>query len=307
MIECNLKFPEKYIDKAVYRYKMDMQDFIYHINATVTKYKQKFKLKNIELVEPLSINVVLKADSEEFGKVILKIGVPDSIKYEIDFIRKSKSRYLVQCYYYNYEEGIILLKKIEPGCSLNTIKSIDERLKIISKIVDDILLVPDCKNNNCKRYSKMFSIKVSDPEIYNKLDEQAQEMLQNAKEYYREIEEMNLKEYILHRDLHYENILKDEQLWQVIDPHGVVGYRVFETAQIIKSELKLVNNDVSNLENIILKVSLYLKEDINLIYKSLYVDTVTKILFYVSNGHNQSDIDYQKNICDFIINKIVKN
>lgn len=301
-----VKLPDKYIDKAIYRFKMEKNNFLKNINIIINKYEQKFKLKKIELIENLTINIVLKAYCEKFGYVILKIGVPDSIKYEIDFIKKCNSKYIVRCYYYNYEDGIMILEKIKPGYSLNILDNIDDRLRIVSDIANDILINCDYNEVSSKRYSKSFYDKVNDEKIYNNLDIKMKEIVEIAKTYYHEIEQMNLKEYILHRDLHYKNILKSQDLWCVIDPHGIIGYKVFEIPQIVKSELEMVNHDINKLESIIFKLSTYFKEDTNLIYKSLYVDTVEKILFLLSNGYKKEDIDYQKNICNAII-KYIKN
>ena len=39
---------------------------------------------------------------------------------------------------------------------------------------------------------------------------------------YSEVQKMKLNKYILHNDLNHKNILKSENGWKVIDPHGLV-------------------------------------------------------------------------------------
>lgn len=111
---------------------------------------------------------------------------------------------------------------------------------------------------------------------------------------------MELKKYILHRDLHHKNILKSDNEWKVIDPHGILGYKVFEIPQFIKGELEIENKETSKIFEIIELISKYTGEDINLIYKSMYIDTIHKILFYVSSGNEQELINYNKKICNEI-------
>lgn len=43
----------------------------------------------------------------------------------------------------------------------------------------------------------------------------------------QEINSMNLPKYVLHDDLHHNNILKSKNDWKVIDTHGVVGEKNF--------------------------------------------------------------------------------
>ncbi len=301
----DIKLPAEFIDKIVNRNGLYGCEWLKSINDIINKYQKKFQLKNIMLEKNLSINIVLTAYCEEYGDVVMKIGKPNSIKSEINFFKLCNSKYMVKCYYYNYEDGVILLEKINPGYSLNSIDNINDRLKLASTIINEIIIKDFDQNIDYKRYSEVINSKINDEKICNSLDSEIKKMIERAQEYYSEIVQMNLKEYILHHDLHYKNILKGKDDWEVIDPHGIIGYKVFEASQVIRAELNIVNNDISKLQDIVLNISNYLNEDINLIYKSLYVDTIEKILFFISAGYEKQYIDEGKAICNEII-KYVK-
>jgi streptomycin 6-kinase len=54
-------------------------------------------------------------------------------------------------------------------------------------------------------------------------------MLDRAETLYRDLAASQGRQYLLHGDLHHENILHDEHRgWLVIDPKGVVGEAAFE-------------------------------------------------------------------------------
>ncbi len=297
-----LELPEEFRRRIINRFGDLAIDWLNNIDSIIEKYKIKFKLNNIEVLKKLTINVVLYAYSEIYGDVIIKLGTPNkSIMDEVNYIRNCNSDYMVKCYYYNLEDRIMILERIRPGVSLKAEPKREDRIGLFCNIVNDILMVANDKESNYRRYDS------SSIERLNKdhnLEAGMKERVKNAQKLFEGINQMNLKEYVLHRDLHHKNILKSNKGWKVIDPHGVVGYKIFEIPQFIKAELEVDNNDISKIQEITNQISKRLREDTNLIYKALYIDTVSKIMFYISSGYSQEIIDYNKKICDEVLKYI---
>lgn len=124
------------------------------------------------------------------------------------------------------------------------------------------------------------------------------DMVNNAIKMYQEINSMNLPKYVLHDDLHHNNILKSKNDWKVIDPHGVVGEKIFETSQFIRSELSNSNLDIIDL--ILTKISNEIKEDKKIIYKALYVYLTSKVIYHIKVKHNNDKILKNIEICKII-------
>lgn len=294
-----ISLPEEFRNKTINRFGDLAIDWLNNVDSIMEKYKEKFKLKDIQVLEKLTINVVLYAYSEIYGDVIIKLGIPNkAIINEINYIKNCNSIYMVKCHYYNLEDRIIILERIKPGLSLKTEPKREERIKLFCNIVNDILMIANEKETNYRRYD---SSSIERLKKNNNLDADMKIRVENAKKLFESINQMNLKEYILHRDLHHKNILKSDKGWKVIDPHGVIGYKVFEIPQFIKAELEIEKNNIDKMQEITKEISKELGEDINLIYKALYIDTVSKIIFYISSGYEQEIIDYNKKICDEIL------
>lgn len=145
--------PEEFKNKTINRFGDLAIDWLNSINSIIEKYKIKFKLRNIEVLGKLTINVVLYAYSEIYGDVIIKLGIPNkSIINEINYIKNCNSIYMVKCHYYNLEDRIIILERIKPGVSLKTEPNRAKRIKLFCNIVNDILMVSNDKERNYRRY-----------------------------------------------------------------------------------------------------------------------------------------------------------
>lgn len=101
-------------------------------------------------------------------------------------------------------------------------------------------------------------------------------LIEEMKNLYKEIQKMNLDKYILHNDLNHKNILKSENGWKVIDPHGV------------------------------LSISKELGEDKKLILKFLYIRIVEKIIWFVKVNENKDIISYNIDVANNVL-KLIKN
>ncbi len=268
------------------------------LQGLIKKYIDKFDLRNIEIVPKLSINFVFYATSI-FGDVIIKFCKSlDGARDEINFIKNCNSKYMVRMFYYNYEDRIIILERIKPGDSLSNYGDINYRLRMAKIIFDDIYLSE--VSDVCKKYYVSFCNKASNVNIISKLDSDSKLMLDKANIFYKDIENCKLEGCILHRDLHYKNILYDGNNFRVIDPHGVYGYRVFELPQIIRAEFNRSDNKLE-LKDIILKVSELFNFDFEIVCKVLYIDTVEKLLYFTSAAYDEEYINDCKMTCNKII------
>jgi streptomycin 6-kinase len=65
-----------------------------------------------------------------------------------------------------------------------------------------------------------------------------QRLLDRGESIFRELAASQGKKFLLHGDLHHDNILRDDrQGWLVIDPKGVVGETAYETAASIRNPM----------------------------------------------------------------------
>ena len=110
----------------------------------------------------------------------------------------------------------------------------------------------------------------------------------------------------MHNDLNHKNILKSENGWNVIDPHGVVGEKTIETTQFIKSEIEMNKSDINDINKIVLSISKELGEDKKLILKFLYIRIIEKIIWFVKVNENKDIISYNIDVANNVL-KLIKN
>lgn len=298
-----IELPENFKRKIINRYNKIGINWLNNIDLIANKYINMFDLKKVKVLDDLSMNIVLTAESEKLGDVIIKIGAPGITSHnEILYINLLPLKNMVKCFYYNINDRVMILEKIFPGYSLNKVENIDERIKIFKNLLNDI-----CVNNgNCLNkfptYNKKLEEKLKEANEYADRSKYIIELLNNATNMYEEITKLNLPKYVLHGDLQHKNILKFQEGWKIIDPQGNVGEIVFDTCQFIKYEME--NNDI-DLNIIVEKVANAIDINKKLIYKALYIEIATKILFYLKAGYSEEFVTNNINLCKILIKHIL--
>lgn len=294
MIELPIEFKQNIIN----RYEKIGIEWINSIHIILEKYIKKFNLYNVKLVKELTMNLVLFASSDEYGEVIIKIGSPGTTTIsEIKYMQLCSSKHFSKCYYHNIKDRIMILENIYPGYQLNHIKNQEERIHIFCNILNDISTEYIPKRtfpSYEKQLKKIIEIVNNDKQKYSNIIY----ILDTINNLYSDIKNANMPKYVLHNDLQHKNILKSKYGWRLIDPHGVIGEKIFETTQFIRAELEYTNLD--KIDKIITLISKHLKEDKLLIYKALYISTFLKIVVYIKNKYNKNIISYNIKICEKI-------
>lgn len=293
-----IELPKEFKQSIINRYAENGIEWLNSIDKIIEKYEKNFSLYNMHLVEKLSMNIVILANSDKYGEVVLKIGTPGkSVISEIEYISLFNSKYFAKCYYYNKEDRVMLLEKINPGYDLSCLKSQQERVNVFCKILNNIM-VPSVSNTSFRTYEEIIEEKIetvySDKQDYSNI----LYMIDIVNKLYNEIKRTSLPKYILHEDLQHKNILKSEDGWKAIDPHGTIGEKIFETTQFIRGELEYTS--VEKLDEIVTLVSRCLKEDKILIYKALYITIFEKIVFFIKAKYDTNFIDYNIKVCEKI-------
>lgn len=293
-----LEFPEKFKIDVINRYGTEGEIWLNHSNNLVEKYTKKFESENIILLEHLSVNIVMFATSSKWGEVVVKIGSPSS-RQEIKIIKQYPENYAPKCYYSNLEDNIMILEKIRPGYSLDYLENLEERIKVFCNLSNH-LLIPANNTETFLTFDKVFTEYLEFAKESYPLFKDILWMIDIAKNLYEKMQEMNLPKYILHDDLHHKNILKSENGWKAIDPHGIIGEKVIETAQFLRAELKHTNLEKHEIKNLISLMSKHYKEDKKLILETLYFYTIGKVIWQIRIKADSEAISYLITVCKIL-------
>lgn len=297
-----LKLPDNFKIKIINRYDEAGKEWLENINSIVDKYQKQFNLENIELIENLSMNIVAFAKCDLYGDIVMKIGTPGLTSIsEINVMKYYSSNYVPKTYYSSITDNVQILERIYPGYSLKNLENMEERIQIFSDLSNH-LLIPSNGKENFQRLERNFKEKLNYAYENKAIFSEILPMIDLADNLYEKIKDLHLPKYILHHDLHHKNILKTTTGWKVIDPHGIIGEKVFEACNFIRSEIENVNLEKNKINEIVSLISQYYKEDKQLIFEALYVYIIEKTIFYTKTKCDTTKISYNIEVCRKILN-----
>lgn len=234
-----LRFPKKFTDNAK-ACNSQGHEWLANLEALITHFAQKWELTQIKIFNNLSVNFVSVAYSERYkSKVILKISMPNP-----EFINEQKALLYyngigcVKLLDYDLDNYGLLLEYITPGNSLKPFFPDKEEESII--IAAEVIK---------KLHGKKIDHEVSNfPKLADWLDlfnyfadrRISQLHIVKAKEISADLIKSQTDLYLLHGDLHHENILKQTNSWIAIDPKGVVGEFAYEMGAFIRNPFELL-------------------------------------------------------------------
>jgi streptomycin 6-kinase len=237
-----MQIPAQFKEKITNQFDNKGTKWLDNLSGVLKQCIAKWQLSNCRLVDDLSYNLVVLASSDQYGEVVLKIGVPHFHLYtEMEAINLFNSSYICQCYDLDKELGAMLLEQIRPGENLTSLNDLDQQLAVAADLIAKLTEpIPD--QHSLPSYKdwldKAFACARKEGKVGNKM----LAVIDRAEELFAEIKNKTDSQLLLHGDLHHWNILKDEQTgWKAIDPKGVVGPACMESARFIDNQIDMVD------------------------------------------------------------------
>ncbi len=228
-----IQIPEYFKEKARRRFGSADPQWIENVPDTLYECIEKWQLREIEVVADLSINFLCYAKSS-YGDVVLKIEGPHpERRTEMIALGLYNGRYACCPLEIDYERGAILLERILPGTTLRRGATEEEQLRIGARLIRD-LPIPVDSDVLLPRYRDWLDNAVRTVKENHRPSMSFKNSIDAAVEL---AEEISMTEgYLLHGDLHHNNILLDSNgEWRVIDPQGVRGAPVLECGRFIQN------------------------------------------------------------------------
>lgn len=286
-----IKIPETYKNNIINMFGESGEKWLNIVPNIVDKYVKKFNLKNIQILNDLTFNIIIFAECDSFGKIIFKVSLPNNelLIRETNALNKFNGFGACKCFYSNVDDGIIIIERLEPGKTLHEVEDREDRIKEFCKVAKSL-------NNSLNEhidlpsYRQILNRSIDASNQYPEKYQILKHYIEEADNLYQEIESMKLPIYLLHADLHHNNILSSGTQRKAIDPHGFIGERVMETARFLENEI--VKNEIN--EEIVLEtikmMSNFYEEDEELICKSLFIDYTLSTCWDIEVNTNKEHI-----------------
>ncbi|WP_216633879.1 aminoglycoside phosphotransferase family protein [Paenibacillus alvei] len=284
VVEClSSVFTQEQIDTIVKRFG---NTFYEQMLCHIDDYAEKWSLSSLQLIPSFSANVVFTCYSEQFGHGVLKIGQPsETIWTEVSTMRQYDGQRFCKVYGADYDKGVILLERLQPGTTLRDEHSLQRRLDVFCSLYSNLHIAAVEAEKFptyigwVERITDYMSQRHDCPELTSHM--------QRAKEICLSIASNYSQNLLLHGDLHHDNMLLGSNgEYLMIDPKGVIGDPVFDIPRFILNEFdESITEDLyEKIDEIIGILTKKLSIPNDVIRKCLYVETAMGMCWCVESG-----------------------
>lgn len=258
------------------------KEWLQTIPDKIEKYVKMFNLKNIKLLNELTYNVLIFGDSNDFGPVVLKIEIPfkELTIRESTALKLNDGQGACKCYYSNIDDGVILIERLQPGRTLNTIENLEDRIKIFNEVSDKFNIQVG-QDTGLPTYREILDRSITLSTEQEQKFSPVDELLKVANLVYNDLHTNNESNYLLHSDLFCDNILETNDGWKAIDPHGFIGEKILDTAIFMQKELEKKDFNENDVENLLHIMSTNINLNENDLMKALFVNYVLNICWNI--------------------------
>lgn len=273
----------------------------------IEKYVKMFGLKNIKLLNELTYNVLIFGDSNDFGPVVLKIEIPfkELTIRESTALKLNDGKGACKCYYSNVDDGVILIERLQPGRTLNTIENLEDRIKIFNEVSDKFNIQVG-QDTVLPTYREILDRSITLSTEQEQKFSPVNELLKVANSVYEDLHSNNESNYLLHSDLFCDNILETDEGWKAIDPHGFIGEKILDTAIFMQKELEKKDFNENDVENVLHIMSTNINLNENNLMKALFVNYVLNICWNIEVNLDESYISNNANKANMLLKFLIK-
>lgn len=299
------------------------------MNDELQKLLQQWQLSNVRSFTHIAMpnNYVVIAHSDQYkADVVLKVGPKKVIDQEIKALQYFQGDACVKLLVFDCKfsdtNSALLLEYVQPGTSLKDLflhhgeeASIEIFAQVVKKLHTNLYQNVD---GNFKSVAQRLRLL----HTFQSKNSRLTQLLPQAAKLSDQLVATQGKQYLLHGDLHHENILKrkidnisgedkgrksdeaESEDWVMIDPQGIVGELEYEVGAFIRNPLfELL--DQSNLEQLMLhrfeRLSQLLNLDKQRIIDWSFVQAVLAACFTEENN-NERGQNYFLVVAELIAN-----
>lgn len=289
-----MQIPNQFKNKVVSVFGEKGRDWLEELPRRLKACIEKWRLVNCRLSKNLSMNLIVFAESPEFGPVALKAGVPHPDLFtEMKALSLYNGRHICKCYDFDVELGALLLERVMPGEDLRVLQSSSERIREAVRLISR-LPIPVMPEHGLPEYEDWLRRAFTRARRENKVGTQMLSLIDAAEVLFKEIDTADRPKVLLHGDLHHENMLRDSKgQWKAIDPKGIIGVPCMEAARFMENQFGMVcpEERLACLDEMITAFSTEFREPKRIVAACLFVLKVLSVCWSFEDYEVPGDID----------------
>lgn len=218
------------------------EHWLANLQRTVSQCIDYWGLTNCHPVDNLSFNYVCLADSNEYGPVVLKIGVKlEEIESEYRTLTLMDPDETCRCFDFNRDLHAMLLEQLLPGQNLHSLASPEQQVVIGGELVAGASGEISGEKSDFPAYGDWLKRSFSKVKEKGRIDSELKSILERAERFFSDLQRTTLPDRLIHGDFHHQNILMKGDKWVLIDPQGVKGKSVFDCGRFMLNQLDIVD------------------------------------------------------------------
>jgi len=199
-------------------------------------------LWHLTLLESVTIgwptNMIYFAENDRGANRVLKIGHPHTeLGTESTTLKLYDGKSAVRLVDSDETVGVLLLERITPGTTLREVASDEANIASAVNLMQKLprkLPAEEMRSSKLPEYRQWIERAFAEFREKNPQQSEFLTYIVAAERAFQQICSKSDDNYLLHGDLHHENILLDEKDgWLAIDPKGVFGPRIMECGRFL--------------------------------------------------------------------------
>lgn len=186
----------------------------------------------------LYINYVAPATREDGSEVVIKICFPgdDEFRTEVESLKIFNGEGIVKLLDQDLEKGVLLLERLKPGVPISNLENDELATEIIAQLMKKIWKKEPLNHSFPPLYKWTAEFNWLRKNYQGKTGPIPEKLFQKAENLRNKLLATQSDMYLLHGDLHHENILSAErEPYLAVDPKGVIGEREYEAAAMLRN------------------------------------------------------------------------
>jgi streptomycin 6-kinase len=214
------------------------------IPALVAQLERRWSLETGPPFPGIWINWVAPATSADGAPVVLKLSFPEDkeFKTEAEALKLFNGRGIAKLLRLDLEAGAMLLERCEPGTPLTAVEDDEEATSIAAGVMGELWrpAPPEHPFPSVADWAK--GLDRLRQRYGGGTGPMPKALVEQAEALFAELIPSQAETFLLHGDLHHDNILSAERrFWLAIDPKGVVGEPAYDTAALLHNPVDLLH------------------------------------------------------------------
>ncbi len=233
--------PQTFCDTITHLYPHKSQKWLADFPQLIRYCEQRWGI-TIHSHFPLSYHFVAPARKADGSELVVKFFVePSELLHEQEALTALAGENTVKIVDSDAKKGILLVEKLSPGCPLSSLSTKEEAALIAARLMKSLWRMPHSdstietavkREKQLREYTQMYP---------SGIDFLSSETLQQALAVFSELNRTSQQLFLLHGDLHHDNILQSGEAWKIIDPKGLIGEKEYEIIPFLLNHLPKTN------------------------------------------------------------------